>query len=184
MWRTYMDGIQPGPDGVRPNRHALVVQGNGQAILRELYEDVGGFDDGMLAPWGGEDEELCLRLWRYGYTVTILPQWQMWHLFRGKAPHYELPYYVQVHNTLRVALLHLDDDRYKEVLRAQLNRVIEKTSGPEWTGFDEIHRFEHYINALWHIHCAYPETRERAIIHDAKATCSIDEIFERFGMDW
>ena len=184
MWRTYMDSIQPGSDGVRPNRNALVVQGNGQAIKRALYEEIGGFDDGMLAPWGGEDEELCLRLWRYGYEVTTLPQWQMWHLFRGEAPHYELPYYVQVHNTLRVAFLHLDDLRYKEVLRAQLNGVVEKTSGPEWSGFDEILRFDHYINAVWHIHCAHPATRQRAMKHKARATRSIDEIFERFGMDW
>lgn len=184
MWRTYMDGIKPGPDGVRPNRHALVVQGNGQAIKRELYEEIGGFDDGMIAPWGGEDEELCLRLWRYGYQVTILPQWQMWHLFRGNQPHYELPYYVQIHNSLRVAVLHLDDERYKKVLRAHLNRLIEKTSGPEWDDFDEILRYDHYINAVWHIHRAYPETRRRVEEHAALSTRSIDEIFERFGMDW
>ena len=129
MRRTHMSVIEPTPNGLRPNRHALFVSGNGQAISRQLYTKIGGFDDGLLPPWGAEDEEICLRLWRYGYQVTILPQWEMLHMFKREGFQYEVKYETQLFNTMRCALLHIDADRYRKVLHAQLADLSERNSG-------------------------------------------------------
>ena len=184
MRRTHMSVIQPNSDGVRPNRHALFVSGNGQAIDRRLYNRVGGFDDGLLPPWGAEDEELCLRLWRYGYEVTILPQWQMRHMYKRDGFQYEVKYETQLFNTMRCALLHIDDDRYREVLHAQLADLSERNSGGRWEGVPDTYRFRDLMEVMWQLHLQYPAIRKRSKVHDAYATRSLDEIFEQFGMDW
>ena len=184
MLRSHLRPIQPGPDGVRPNRSALFVSGNGQAISRELYYSIGGFDDGLLPPWGAEDEELCLRLWRYGYEVTILPQWQMLHMFKRHGFQYEVKYRTQLFNTMRCAALHLDHDRYRKVLYSRMQSISEKTSGPEWQGQPDVNRYRDLMEVMLEIHRRYTAIQKRAMEHSARATRSIDEIFERCGMNW
>lgn len=184
MRRTHMSVIQPASNGERPNRSALFVSGNGQAIARELYQSIGGFDDGLVPPWGAEDEELCLRLWRYGFNITILPQWQMLHMFKRDGFQYEVKYETQLFNTLRCAALHLDADRYRKVLHARFADLSERNSGGKWVGVQDSYRFRDFIEVMWQTHIQHPAIRARAIKHDENATRSIDEIFERFGMDW
>ena len=184
MWRSFLPDIAPDANGVRANRPALFVSGNGQAIAKALYDDIGGFDDGMLPPWGGEDEEICLRLWRYGYRVNIVPQWQMLHMWRESGFPYEVPYHVPLHNTLRVALLHLDEGRYRRVLDALFAKLSDITVGGQWEGVPDTQRFAQFLDAVWHIQGASEALHSRAMHHASREERTIDEIFEMFGMEW
>jgi GT2 family glycosyltransferase len=74
------------------------------AIRRSLFQCMGGFDDG-LAMWGCEDAELCLRVWRFGYTCLIVPESEIAHLFRSTFP-YSVSASHTLHNKLRLAAIH------------------------------------------------------------------------------
>ncbi len=89
------------------------------AMRRDAFEDVGGFDDGMLG-WGSEDLELSLRLWLLGYEVVVVPEVEVAHLFRDRPP-YDLEWMLVTHNMLRLAFAHFNPDR--------LTRVIEAIKG-------------------------------------------------------
>ena len=43
------------------------------AVRRRVFHQLGGFDAGMSGS-GGEDQELCLRLWRSGYECHVAPR--------------------------------------------------------------------------------------------------------------
>lgn len=57
----------------RADRPAPTLQGRGAALVvrRELFERIGGFDDGLFA-YGGEDFDLCWRVWMSGSIVQLL----------------------------------------------------------------------------------------------------------------
>ena len=79
------------------------------AIRRPVFEASGGFDDGLVL-WGFEDAELCMRLWTYGYRCLVLPHVEVEHLFRERFP-YPVDSAVNIHNLLRVAVVHLAEAR-------------------------------------------------------------------------
>lgn len=85
------------------------------AIRREVFDAVGGFDEGMIQ-WGMEDTELGLRLWLLGYELLLVPQVEFGHLFRGVLP-YPVTRGCVIHNKLRLAFLHFD--------RARIERVVD-----------------------------------------------------------
>ena len=97
-----------------------------QAVCKADFERLGGYDTGMTR-WGSEDEELCLRTWLMGYEVLVQPQTVIYHLFRDSHP-YETQVQKIIYNRLRLALLHLSDDRVSRVLSHHRNIP----------GFDEI----------------------------------------------
>jgi GT2 family glycosyltransferase len=84
------------------------------AFRREDFEAVGGFDRGMLR-WGSEDAEIGLNLWRRGRRSVVVPQAVVAHLFRPAGP-YEVPSHLVVHNTLRLAAVHLDRTAQQRVI--------------------------------------------------------------------
>ncbi len=86
------------------------------AIRREVFETVGGFDEGMIH-WGMEDTELGLRLWLLGYDLLLVPQIELGHLFRGVLP-YPVTRGCIVHNKLRLAFMHFDRRRIEAVVDA------------------------------------------------------------------
>jgi len=86
------------------------------AMRRDVFELTGGFDDGMIR-WGCEDTELSIRLWLQGYEVLVSPQTEVRHLFREYLP-YDLDWSCLVHNKLRLAYLHFNEDRCKRVVAA------------------------------------------------------------------
>jgi glycosyltransferase involved in cell wall biosynthesis len=91
-----------------------LIPGGCQAFRRPLFEAIGGYDGGMTR-WGGEDMEICLRVWLMGYQVLVHPQVLIYHLFRKQFP-YAVDNAGIIHNLLRVAVLHLSQDRLAKVI--------------------------------------------------------------------
>ena len=86
------------------------------AMRRETFDQTGGFDPGLIL-WGGGEMELCFRLWALGYECRIVPQTQAAHLFRSQFP-YPVNAADVLHNLLRTAIIHFDQDRLTAVITA------------------------------------------------------------------
>ena len=95
---------------------APLIPGGFWAIRRELFESVGGLDDGMLR-WGAEDFEFSLRLWTFGYDLWVAPEVEVAHLFRTSGP-YVVENRWPKHNQLRMAFLHFSSERFERVKRS------------------------------------------------------------------
>jgi GT2 family glycosyltransferase len=84
------------------------------AMRREVFDEVGGFDNGMYR-WGFEDSELSLRLWLHGYRCQAVPQSFIRHHFRT-----DFPYAVDrsgiIYNALRLATVHFDQAAIEQVV--------------------------------------------------------------------
>lgn len=85
------------------------------AIRRELFQQVGEFDSGMIL-WGSEDAELSTRLWILGYECWLAPEVEVQHAFRPRFP-YEVKWEPVIHNRLRLASLHFGPQRLARVLQ-------------------------------------------------------------------
>jgi len=86
------------------------------AMRRELVEQTGGFDPGLILRGGGE-MEFCYRLWALGYECRIAPQARVAHMFRSKFP-YAVSAVDVLHNLLRIAVIHFDRERVGAVIAA------------------------------------------------------------------
>jgi len=84
------------------------------AMRREVFEETGGFDTGLLL-WGGEDLELCARLWMLDYACLVLPTVRVAHLFRSRSP-YPIPWEMVLHNLLRIACVHFSEPALTRVV--------------------------------------------------------------------
>ena len=84
-------------------------------IRRAVFEECGGFDDGLVG-WGGEDAELSLHLWTRGYECKVVPSVAVEHLFKSQLAHLERPESV-ILNYLRLAAVHLSGEAFKAVTR-------------------------------------------------------------------
>ena len=108
-WLPYL-GTEP---------HPVPTLGGGfMAARRAVLDAAGAFDDGM-PQWGSEDLEICLRYWLLGYEVWAVPEVEVAHYFRDASP-YQVQYVHVIHNTLRTALLHLNEERVAHVLHAYM----------------------------------------------------------------
>ena len=86
------------------------------AMRRDVFFACGGFDRGLY-PWGSEDAELSLRLWRLGYELRVVPAVEVAHLFRDRHP-YAVDHRAVVQNQLRVAFVHFAEERLARVIAA------------------------------------------------------------------
>jgi GT2 family glycosyltransferase len=86
-----------------------VLPGCFLAMRRDAFERTGGFDSG-LDEWGMNDVEISLRLWTLGYECRIVPSVDVAHLFRS-AHIYPVKWEVVLHNMLRVAVVHFNEER-------------------------------------------------------------------------
>ena len=86
------------------------------AMRRETFEATGGFDGGMIRSQG-VDNELGVRFWVLGYEMWLAPQVEVMHLFRRRQP-YELAWNTVMHNKLRLAFVHFEQDRVSRVVDA------------------------------------------------------------------
>lgn len=84
------------------------------AMRRDVFEEVGGFDTGLIR-WGSEDAELSLRLWTAGYDTRIVPDVVIEHLFRERHP-YAIDWAGILHNQLRVAFVYFSPARIARVV--------------------------------------------------------------------
>lgn len=84
------------------------------AIRRDLFQQVGEFDSGMIL-WGAEDVEFSMRLWTLGYECWVAPGVEVQHAFRPRFP-YEVKWEPILHNRMRLASLHFGPQRLARVL--------------------------------------------------------------------
>lgn len=84
------------------------------AIRRSVFDRVGGFDPGLTL-WGMEDADLSLCVWRLGLECRVVPGSHVRHLFRKYFP-YSVDWAVTLHNTLRVATVHLGEPAITRVV--------------------------------------------------------------------
>lgn len=85
-------------------------------MRREVFEATGGFDPGLIR-WGGGEMELSFRLWGLGYECRVAPHSRVSHLFRSRFP-YRVSAAEVLHNLIRVAVVHFDEDRLAAVIAA------------------------------------------------------------------
>lgn len=84
------------------------------AMRREVFNETGGFDSGMVV-WGAEDSELSIRLWTLGYECWVTPEVNVQHAFRARFP-YEVKWEPVLHNRLRMATMHFGGRRLLRVM--------------------------------------------------------------------
>lgn len=96
-----------------------ILSGAFLAMRREVFEETGGFDEGLIR-WGANDLELSLRLWLLGYEQRLVPQVVVGHLFRPKHP-YAVAWQAILHNLLRVTFIHFNPARIERVVAALKN---------------------------------------------------------------
>jgi GT2 family glycosyltransferase len=96
--------------------HAPILPGCCLAMRREVWERTGGFDNGLKAR-GGIDAETGVRFWLQGYENWVVPDSKVWHLFRSSAP-FRVRRAEVIHNRLRLADLHLNQERVRMVRQA------------------------------------------------------------------
>ncbi len=92
-----------------------ILPGCTLAMSRAAFQcGCGGWDDGLLQR-GNVDNEVSVRLWLLGYELLVVPEVVVKHYFRKKAPvRVEWPEYL--HNRLRLAFAHFNDERLATVL--------------------------------------------------------------------
>lgn len=86
------------------------------AMRRDVFDRTGGFDEGMIR-WGGVDLEFSLRLWLLGYELWLVPEVEIFHLFREDRP-YHVEWSWVIHNRLRLAFLHFSTERIARAIGA------------------------------------------------------------------
>lgn len=101
-----------------PNGDAIsdvgVVGGGCHVIRRALFEQLGGYDSGMI-DWGMEDQELCLRLWTLGYRVRVVPSVRVQHYYRETVDYASWEHVT--YNKLRLAFGHFDAGRIERCIQ-------------------------------------------------------------------
>ena len=140
---------------------ALILPGCCLAMRRAVFESAGGWDTGLHGI-GGNDNELCLRLWLLGWRLLIVPAVVVRHRFRqvSKVPIDPAQY---VHNHLRLAVVHLKPERAGRVFAAfQKDRALGAAVALLMSG-DAMARRE--------------ELLARRIKND-------DWCFKQFGLEW
>jgi len=85
-------------------------------VRREVFNELGGFDEGMLG-YGAEDLELCMRLWRLGLECLVVPGSEVAHRFRTAGAR-RIDHELSLFNLLRLGILHLGAERLTRFLDA------------------------------------------------------------------
>ncbi len=99
-----------------------LLSGCFMAVRRDVFDCLGGFDEGLLLR-GGTDSEFCLRLWTMGYACWLVPSVEVAHLFHATSP-YAVDQAKILHNLLRVGVVHFSEERLRR-LTASLTSSAE-----------------------------------------------------------
>ncbi len=94
-----------------------VLAGGCWAVRTEVFRAVDGYEEAFRG-YGGEEEEISLKLWLRGYTLYATPLTCVAHQFRFSAP-YTIQLADVLHNRLYTALCHFDDGRVQRLLAEQ-----------------------------------------------------------------
>ncbi len=79
-----------------------VISGACFGIRKKVFEETGGFDEGMRT-WGREDLEYSLRLWRMGYDLSMSPRAAIAHSWERKRT-FDISWEEVDYNILRTVL--------------------------------------------------------------------------------
>lgn len=115
-WQAADLGVEWLPSSGDDSGIVPLLPGACVAMRRDVFFASGGFDRGLF-PWGSEDAELSLRLWRLGYELRVVPSVEVAHLFRDRHP-YAVDHPAVVGNLLRVAFVHFGAERLARVIAA------------------------------------------------------------------
>jgi len=109
----------PGPDFEWP-RKTLFACGGAMAMRRDLFEEVGGFDDEFFAYY--EDVDLGWRTWILGHEVWYVPGAICYHHHSSTSRRLplEMIRLLQIRNPLLACFKNYDDENLKRVLPAML----------------------------------------------------------------
>jgi GT2 family glycosyltransferase len=140
---------------------APILPGCCTAMRRDVFEAIGGWDEGMLQR-GGVDNEGCVRLWLFGFNLMIAPEVVVRHKFRKRSP-YPVGWPQYLHNHLRLAFAHLNPRRLGKVVGAMSEH-------------------EDFGEALALVVESDIAARRREML--ARRVRSDDWYFEKFGMKW
>lgn len=86
-----------------------VLPGGCYAVSRNVFFDIGGFDNGFQV-WGYEDTEISIKMWLFGYTCYVQPRVKVLHVFRKSHP-YQVNAEHVFFNMLRMAYSHFKEER-------------------------------------------------------------------------
>jgi glycosyltransferase involved in cell wall biosynthesis len=91
----------------------------GTVLPRKLFDELGGYDEGMLY-YAAAEPEFSVRAWLSGACVLALPQVRIEHRFKPKEENDEFmkglrPY--MVHNAIRFGMVYLDDELVLQQIR-------------------------------------------------------------------
>jgi glycosyltransferase involved in cell wall biosynthesis len=132
------------------------------AMSRAAFEcPCGGWDDGLLQR-GNVDNECSVRLWLLGYKLLLVPDVVVKHYYRKRAP-FNVGAAEYLHNRLRMAFAHFNDERLRAVISSLRN----------YEGFPE---------ALRLIASSAIAERRRQLLAVRKHTDNW--FFDRFNLNW
>jgi glycosyltransferase involved in cell wall biosynthesis len=96
-----------------------VASSAGTVLERSLFNDIGGYDEGMLV-YGGYEPEFSLRAWLAGAEIVTAPGIEVSHRFKppGERVHFsgKVRTYL-VHNCLRFGVVYLPEVMILEMVR-------------------------------------------------------------------
>jgi glycosyltransferase involved in cell wall biosynthesis len=96
-----------------------IASSAGTVLTKELFEKIGGYDEGMRL-YGGIEPEFSVRAWLSGAEIVSVPSLRMLHRFKTKP---EVERFVGelkphlVHNNLRFGLLYLGESVSLQMIR-------------------------------------------------------------------
>ena len=117
-----------GEDELNHNRNLLYVdcvQGSHLFVRRDLFNKLNGFDERFF--FYCEDNDLCLRIWKYGYKIAIVLDAEIYH-YGGGSSSSRIKVYEGVKS--RTILIYLWNNNglimsYMFLLGAILKRIIQ-----------------------------------------------------------
>ncbi|MFT7486690.1 MAG: GT2 family glycosyltransferase [Candidatus Paceibacteria bacterium] len=118
--------IEPGPDFDWP-RKTLFACGGAMAMGRELFEEVGGFDDEFFAYY--EDVDLGWRTWIMGHEVWYTPKAVCYHHHSSTSKRLpiEMIRLLQIRNPQLACFKNYDDQHLRKILPAMLALALRRT---------------------------------------------------------
>ncbi len=115
-------------DRLAPHPYAVpLLCGCFMAMRHEVFEEVAGFDAGMVQ-YALEDSELSYRLWSMGYECWVVPAVIVAHRFgvfgARSRNSYKFHSDVFLHNELRLAVVHFGEERIQRLVGRQVQSQV------------------------------------------------------------
>ena len=144
--------------------HVMGLPGGSIVVNRSFFfEQLGGFDMGLMPPWGQENMELSMRTWLMGFEVRMIPSCVVLTLYKDSPEaNPGIKAKNMIYNRLRIALLYFSRDR--------METAVNMMRHEEW--------FAEALAIL--IFDRWGMFVDRTVEHQIDP----DSLFEKFGIDW